>query len=353
MNLLVIGNGFDLAHGLPTSYKDFLRFVADGDMCAKFQKIGIDPKDSAVFAGEMKQLIQDNFWIDHFQKVSNCGENWIDFESEISRIIRTLDALRLEILRYTENAYRIEIVDFYVELNNRFSESLKGIFSDKVIQDDEYLNRQKEKLLDDLNRLTRCLEIYLSVYVNSIIPETRLSMINDLGITHVLSFNYTNTFERLYGKDEMKFHYIHGRAECNRSIENCNMILGIDEYLPRGVMDIDNEYIEFKKFYQRIFKGTGIEYKKWLGFGIDLRTKMPKAHFENDNIYIIGHSLDVTDKEVLKELLCHPHANVYIVYHDRKSMGAKISNMVKVVGEDMLIDKTYSANPAIHFMEQK
>lgn len=27
MNILVIGNGFDLAHGLPTKYTDFLGFV--------------------------------------------------------------------------------------------------------------------------------------------------------------------------------------------------------------------------------------------------------------------------------------------------------------------------------------
>lgn len=27
MNILVIGNGFDLAHGLPTKYTDFLKFV--------------------------------------------------------------------------------------------------------------------------------------------------------------------------------------------------------------------------------------------------------------------------------------------------------------------------------------
>ncbi len=27
MNILVIGNGFDIAHGLPTTYKDFLKFI--------------------------------------------------------------------------------------------------------------------------------------------------------------------------------------------------------------------------------------------------------------------------------------------------------------------------------------
>lgn len=27
MNILVVGNGFDLAHGLPTKYGDFLEFI--------------------------------------------------------------------------------------------------------------------------------------------------------------------------------------------------------------------------------------------------------------------------------------------------------------------------------------
>ena len=30
MNILVIGNGFDLAHGLQTTYKDFLNFCNKG-----------------------------------------------------------------------------------------------------------------------------------------------------------------------------------------------------------------------------------------------------------------------------------------------------------------------------------
>ena len=27
MNILIVGNGFDLAHGLPTKYADFLKFI--------------------------------------------------------------------------------------------------------------------------------------------------------------------------------------------------------------------------------------------------------------------------------------------------------------------------------------
>lgn len=29
MNILVIGNGFDLAHGLPTTYMDFFNFIVE------------------------------------------------------------------------------------------------------------------------------------------------------------------------------------------------------------------------------------------------------------------------------------------------------------------------------------
>ena len=55
MNILVIGNGFDLAHGLPTSYKEFLKFVLESaDMCSRFQKNGLGDKESASAVAEIK-----------------------------------------------------------------------------------------------------------------------------------------------------------------------------------------------------------------------------------------------------------------------------------------------------------
>ena len=65
-------------------------------------------------------------------------------------------------------------------------------------------------------------------------------------------------------------------------------MLGIDEYLTGERKDQDNEYIEFKKFYQRIFKRTGCRYLTWL----------KQSQEERLNIYIFGHSLDVTDKDI-------------------------------------------------------
>ena len=70
-------------------------------------------------------------------------------------------------------------------------------------------------------------------------------------------------------------------------------------------------------------------------------------------IYILGHSLDVSDKDVLSEILLCPNANVHIIYHNKKALADKIANVVKIIGQDKLIEKSYSENPQIDFIEQK
>ena len=77
----------------------------------------------------------------------------------------------------------------------------------------------REKLYKDLNRLTRALEIYLDEslrahQINVISPD-----INEIKIGAVLSFNYTDTYRRLYDKENIiQYDFIHGKADSNRTI---------------------------------------------------------------------------------------------------------------------------------------
>lgn len=99
MNILVIGNGFDLAHHLPTQYSDFLDFVKafikpDGSRYHKFIN-RIKEKHPELYT-EIDWLIENNVLIEYFLSVYNerCkdGKNgWIDFESEIALIVQKLD----------------------------------------------------------------------------------------------------------------------------------------------------------------------------------------------------------------------------------------------------------------------
>lgn len=88
MNILVIGNGFDLAHGLPTKYTDFLKFVGavrynvsedkmESDVIA-WKKLNLNVKTeikrqqvkSVYSLNRMyKDLIKDNDWIDFFYRI--------------------------------------------------------------------------------------------------------------------------------------------------------------------------------------------------------------------------------------------------------------------------------------------
>ena len=71
------------------------------------------------------------------------------------------------------------------------------------------------------------------------------------------------------------------------------MVIGIDEYLDGAVKENDNEYIQFKKFFQRIYKATGCDYVDWLE---KIKPRPAERYCPDEtNIYIYGHSLDATD----------------------------------------------------------
>lgn len=108
MNILIIGNGFDLAHGLPTKYNDFLKFIQAFKSITNNQQImtsgGLNNIKKPMYEymdrlcyeetykNELIKLVTDNIWIDYFiSRQTFINENWIDFESEIAKVIKSLD----------------------------------------------------------------------------------------------------------------------------------------------------------------------------------------------------------------------------------------------------------------------
>ena len=154
-------------------------------------------------------------------------------------------------------------------------------------------------------------------------------MVSAIGsVNKVLSFNYTDTFKRIYEpmlETAPEYCYIHGCAKMENTIDFNNMVLGIDEYLDATERSKDIEFVRFKKFYQRIFKKTDYNYMNWVN-----------KHAGTKKLFIIGHSLDVTDKDVLQDILLQPAVETTIFYHNKKANADQISNLVKVLGYDRL-----------------
>lgn len=364
MNILVIGNGFDLAHGLPTKYYDFIKFVnllqrIDGKDDYQRNRIISDVKsytaensaintsildkmlDKSIYENqyfkELVNCIKDNGWIEYFKEKVEIQSTWVDFEMSIKELIRIFDAIK----RNDEEELSlidIEAVDIRNSMRNFIKEDrkvysytnpnlidLKEIISSKFI----------DALESDLKKVIRALEVYISLFIEEIECSSYKGKIENIDL--VISFNYSNTFEKLYGNCNIKYDYIHGKANLECDINKNNMVLGIDEYLDDEIKNKNLEFIFFKKYFQRIFKRTGCNYKKILESATAV------------NIYFYGHSLSRADKDILQELIQCKKTRIKIYYHNDNSYRSQITNLVDIIGQDSLIEKVYGKNPEIVF----
>ena len=411
MNILLIGNGFDLAHGLPTRYIDFLDWIVGeykffddlkkqgADIVQGISKIELNVppnrqskhiiNEKINCQEELWECIHDNTWFEYFlYSQIQQDATWIDFESEISEAIQSID-----------KNMQGDIDGFVTQLDNWYlNKKFVDLHVKKTTNKIKYLkfSELRDRLLDDLNRLIRAFEIYLCEYIKNVECKYESPDIKDVyivkhmhGVTSVqlakvINFNYTDTFQRLYDNDKkFECEYVHGKADIKNNYDTNNMVLGIDEYLKGKKKDKKIEFIAFKKYYQRIYKGTGCKYKDWIdeireeeirykneikekqkmlcykslshikSLEIQGELKKLKQKPPKHNLYIFGHSLDVSDKDILRGLILNDTVKTTIYYFSKDDLGKKITNLVKVIGQDELIRRTGGSTKTIEFKLQE
>ena len=358
--ILIIGNGFDLTHGLPTRYSDFLNFI---ELIQKLNKPGYGKRAFDDWAGnvqilemlkdsrktgnavlQLKEYLQDNIWVVYLSAIYEDkimqGENWIDFESEISHVIQWMDQKEQDISLSTDKLTN-KVTDY--ESDDPKIYKFMGYIQD---HEKEYttIDLFIQKLYIDLERMIQALQIYLVHFVERI-PIEHNQILEGIKPNYVISFNYTHIFERTYGNAPVC--YIHG--EC-KDTTSCNMVLGIDEYLPEGERNERTNYAIFKKFLQRIRKKNDLQYLKWSREieGLYRRCENMRARDLNpgyidsgiSDLYVYGHSLDITDKDVLKHFLEPKYTRLHIYAKDVVTEGKLLSNMIQIMSEKTLIKKS-------------
>lgn len=356
MKILIIGNGFDLEHKLPTKYSDFLNFVEAIDVYSE-EKLKDDniykdyvqrlkSKEKADIYKELDNLIYNNKWIEYFKEQKDkMGDKWIDFEKEISQVVQAMEK-SIRYIRKEKDKHFQKTIQLPVYLFQKFSKVAS--IDSNYFSDIEDLYKPKKRMLEDLNKLIRALEIYLFDYVQKEINiEVFNPDINMIAPNKVLSFNYTDTYEKLYDSysGSVECDYIHGKADENRADDKCNLILGIDEYLTDEEKNSNIGFIEFKKYFQRIKKRTGNLYKEW---GEKIKEEKKEIH----EIYIFGHSLDITDRDILFELLNNDNVRVTIFYNTEETYSRMIANLVSILGQENVIRRVKGKNATIIFKQQ-
>lgn len=352
MDILIIGNGFDLAHGLKTSYKDFL------DYCEKL------PLDDD---------FRSNLWLKHFiTKQKKLGDTWIDLETEIYNVITKINNTILmsnwdgvnEFLPKVLTVYKnnmpfdfFNITDFLVH-PTYVPDLGEQEYTDKVYTDITeifyaYIKTPKgfvNFLYDQLRDFTKAFEIYLTENINlkpnliksspytlSLLENTTNRTIN----LKVISFNYTNICETFYKSklnsclSKIETVYIHGNA--NTNTDGCNLVLGTHSF--DRINNEDDKKLSmdlniFQKHNQRHKYGTIEAYQDFLKKITDPRKIIyPVFH-------VIGHSLDQTDHNILNHIFtANKNTIINIYYHNEEAQEKLINNITEIIGEAEVMAK--------------
>lgn len=352
MKLLVLGNGFDVDHGLPTSYKEFLYFCLyimrdKGSHGEYYERLTTVQKQYAKQLDKNKKLtnrfiklLNDNHLFDYFYiQLDRQGKNWIDLERELKSIVRELRAIEEEydaskLFQYAAKSEH-KIHDLIENLG------IKNVDSGKI--DEVSLDYIHDILCDSLNSFSKALELYIVSFINTTTIRGVSPDIIDFDATNIVTFNYSKTYERVYGgihwREEVD--HIHGMAQDDLA-EETNIVLGVTTSAEK---QNKNRYVEFEKYFQRITKRTGSKYKEWL-------RSVPNG-VNTVEVMFFGHSLDSSDSDIINDLISNPNTKITICYHSEKAQKDIVANLTEIVGKNKLIEYVSGKKPKIVFKKQR
>ena len=284
MTLHIVGNGFDLAYGIASSYADFKDYAWKHGDQYQMGLLETCYPDANPWNGELY------LWSDLERALGNP-----DFQAAFEA---STDDIQLE--DGHEGRYIAQMEDA--------PEFLLGMMFDAF-------HRAFEDWANDID--------------NNVDPIPNLFHFG--GGDNYLSFNYTDTLEKVYGVPRNRINYIHGRRNSNdeiivghHAVVNANDHLSDDPmvYEYQGYDNIANEVNKQRKLTSDIIANNS-EYWQSLG--------------QVDKVMVYGHSLPDVDMDYFHEVakhvkgVCEWHFSIY--YYDPISRKKAVEHVVSVINE--------------------
>jgi hypothetical protein len=326
--LIIIGNGFDLAHGIKTSYHDFILEYL------KIALINCSEKDTYIVDGNQ---IYDGYFEDDLIKIY-LQEKYrgTEYQHEIKKIQTVEELVRFnkafgftivhsfELLKNTIDEYCtlnwVDLEDCYFDLlvlygtqtsrsydkkkikliNEKF-EILKKLLNEYLIKQQSFYTNpfDKQPLIDCFNEEISKFELVTVTLKENIVPEN----------LYFLNFNYTNTFEEYYKHCATKiasdFNYIHGNLH------------GVHGHPIFGYGDeLDKRYLEFEdEKNNELFKHIkSFEYLKTKNYYLLIRF----IEANDFQVHIYGHSCGISDRTMLNQIFEHENCKSIKIYYHKK-----------------------------------
>ena len=273
-NLIVIGNGFDLAHGLETKWSDFKDYLSQ-------------------FNEELLYYLEQ------------CAENdlWSDFEKGLGKLNRE---------------------EIYANALNHF-DCIKNDEDDgRNHQMADHIRNIEDLIIDETKRALNNWILSIDVYAT---PFENIKHI--LNGACVITFNYTQTLEMTYGLNSNNVIHLHGKAE------NVPPQTKDNYFAPDPVPDIvighgeDVSTVDVGSFANGMSDEIVLDEVETEGHrDILIELKKDTSRYMHridyilnsmdsfDNIYIIGHSLSPIDAPYFNAIASRTNVktHIYITY---------------------------------------
>lgn len=345
-NILIIGNGFDIANGYKTSYTDFVSFIKNKEY---INYNSISKYDKFI------EIVQSNIFIKHFLTIE--FDFWSNVEEEIKRIISATayvysDGSKNRESKSLPDSYRATVavrLDEYTKKVLYEFGLVNNCYGNHVLSSEYYdsmsgikWNKLNKLLIDQLIDFKKLLTIYLKEIVpllrfnHNSEPSAKVKeQIKKIEPSYIITFNYTDYYKEYFPNTEAN--HVHG------DLKNENIVLGFDDNELTGT-----EYVRFKKYFQRIQNKLKPINKNDECFNVEelvLSNACDEKVFLENIISIYGLSFDITDEDYIKELFNVPNTKkVVVYYYSDEDYDNKIINLIKIFDKQYIQESLYNGH---------
>ena len=254
-SLFIIGNGFDIAHGIPSKYNDFRKYLI-----RNFPE-ALENKDKEVNFEDFFDIPLEELAVEFllFAMDRIEGENWVNFEDSLAHI--TIDQK-------------------FPEPNHKENETEE---EDNILMRDYLL--YIDKLTNGVIICTECWQDFFRAWIREVQIPIKIVNYSPRSVLRELfkredalffSFNYTKTLEKIYGiKGVTHIHncvgqkLVFGHGESSVSYGE-NSLLGssfLDDMLMSFKKDTAFPMIKHKKFFKELNEDITKVYSYGFSYG--------------------------------------------------------------------------------------
>lgn len=310
--IVLIGNGFDRAAGLKTSYNDFIdnyiknavsKFFINGEYECELISIKagdraflntteeylrvIEEKESAIYTLKLVGSIGTiKYKHPFFQEIIfNNNDRWVDIEQYYFDKLMSIYNLRGHGNSKAQKVSKIKQLNWFMDiLTSKLHDYISEIDSNAKIS---YLNSPLSSLIE---KCQRRLDKNIARLV------TRHSRMDDPTNVIFLNFNYTNSAISLTSNSFIKKNTIHINIHGNVNNSHNPIIFGYGD-------DTNESYekLEFEDNNELIRKIKSFQYPRTRNYH-NLLNILESKEFD---VFILGHSCGLSDRTLLKTIFEH------------------------------------------------